>query len=203
VAIFTSGGPPRNTLDRPEIITTRSDMPGTYAPPAVEFPNTSVTVGRPAADSRVRSRNVRPPGMKISFCVGRSAPPDSISEMSGSRFATAMSCARNDLRTVHGLLVPPRTVGSLAEITHSVPSTTPIPVTTLPPTVNSVPQAASGDSSRNGEPGSSSSSIRSRASSLPRARCRSVYFGPPPAIALACSAAISASLASMASRFAW
>ncbi len=177
-------------------------MPGTYAPPAVELPKTSVIVGMPAADSRVRSRNVRPPGMKISFCVGRSAPPDSISEITGSRFATAMSWARNVLRTVHGLLVPPRTVGSLAEITHSVPSTTPMPVTTLPPTANSVPQAASGDSSRNGEPGSSSSSIRSRTSSLPRPRCRSVYLGPPPAIALACSAAISSSLASMAALFA-
>ena len=44
------------------------------------------------------------------------------------------SCARST-----GLLVPPRTVGSLAEIRHSTPSTTPIPVTTLPPTANSVP----------------------------------------------------------------
>ena len=97
----------------------------------MELPKTIAIVGMPAADSRVRSRNVRPPGMKISFCVGRSAPPDSTSEMTGSRFASAMSCARNALRTVHGLLVPPRTVGSLAEIRHSVPSTTPIPVTTL------------------------------------------------------------------------
>jgi hypothetical protein len=54
-------------------------MPGKYAPPAVELPKTIAIVGMPAADSRVRSRNVRPPGMKISFCVGRSAPPDSTS----------------------------------------------------------------------------------------------------------------------------
>src|SRR5262249_9864565 len=60
----------------------------------------------------------------------------------------------------------------------------------------------SGDSSRNGAPGSSSSSIRSRTSNLPRLRCRSVYLGPPPAIALACSAATSSSLASIAARFA-
>ncbi len=177
-------------------------MPGRYAPPAVELPNTMAIVGMPAADNLVRSRNVRPPGMKMSFCVGRSAPPDSTREMTGSRFASAMSCARKLLRTVHGLLVPPRTVGSLAEIRHSVPSITPIPVTTLPPTVNSVPHAASGDNSRNGVSGSSSSSIRSRASSLPRPRCRSVYFGPPPAIALACSRPISVSLARMASAFA-
>ena len=44
--------------------------------------------------------------------------------------------------------------------------------------------------------------MRSRASSLPRWWCRSVYFGPPPASALACSASTSASLASIASRLA-
>ena len=58
-----------------------------YAPPAVELPNTSAMVGMPAADSRVRSRKIRPPGMKISFWVGRSAPPDSTSEITGSRFS--------------------------------------------------------------------------------------------------------------------
>ena len=61
---------------------------------------------------------------------------------------------------------------------HSTPSTTPMPVTTLAPTVKSEPQPASGDSSRNAEPSSTSSSIRSRASSLPRAWCRSTYFSP-------------------------
>ena len=84
-----------------------------YAPPAVELPNTSAMVGMPAADSRVRSRNIRPPGMKISFWVGRSAPPDSTSEMTGSRFSNAISLARRIFFSVHGLLVPPWTVGSL------------------------------------------------------------------------------------------
>ena len=83
-------------------------MPGTYAPPAVELPKTSAIVGMPAADSLVRSRNVRPPGMKISFCVGRSAPPDSTSEITGSRLASAMSCARK--RLAHG----PRVAGAAA-----------------------------------------------------------------------------------------
>ena len=41
-----------------------------------------------------------------------------------------------------------------------------MPVTTLAPTVKSLPHAASGDSSRNGESGSSSASMRSRASEL-------------------------------------
>jgi hypothetical protein len=37
-------------------------------------------------------------------------------------------------------------VGSWPITTHSTPSTTPTPVSTLAPTVNPVPQAASGDS---------------------------------------------------------
>ena len=49
-----------------------------------------------------------------------------------------------------GLEVPPRTVGSLALITHSTPSTRPMPVTRPPPSGSSVPQPARGDSSRNG-----------------------------------------------------
>jgi hypothetical protein len=57
-------------------------------------------------------------------------------------------------------------------ITHSTPDTTPMPVTTLAPTVNPVPQAARVDSSRNGLSWSSSNSMRSRASSRPRSRCR-------------------------------
>ena len=134
MAIFTSGGPPRNTFDRSRIITTWSLIPGTYAPPAVELPKTSATVGIPAADSWVRSRNSRPPGMKISAWLGRSAPPDSTRLTSGSRFSRAMSWARNALRTVHGLLDPPRTVGSLAVTTHSTPDTTPMPVTSEAPT---------------------------------------------------------------------
>ena len=164
------------------------------------MPNTSAIVGTLAADERVMSRNSLPPGMKISFCVGRSAPPDSTSATVGSRFSSAICAARKIFLTVHGLLAPPFTVGSLAVIMHSTPSTTPIPVTTEAPTVKSEPQPASGDSSRNAEPSSTSSSIRSRGSSLPRAWCRSTYFSPPPATAFACSVSRSASFSSIASR---
>jgi hypothetical protein len=62
--------------------------------------------GLPAADNRVRSRNNRPPGMKISFWLGRSAPPDSTRLITGRRLVSAMSEARKILRTVHGLLAP-------------------------------------------------------------------------------------------------
>ena len=70
----------------------------------MELPKTSAMVGMPAADSRVRSRNSRPPGMKISFWVGRSAPPDSTRLITGSRLARAISVARRVFFSVHGLL---------------------------------------------------------------------------------------------------
>ena len=83
--------------------------------------------------------------MKISFCVGRSAPPDSTSEIVGRPFSSAIWAARKPFFTVHGLLAPPLTVGSLAVIRHSTPSTTPIPVTSDAPTEKSEPQPASGE----------------------------------------------------------
>jgi hypothetical protein len=43
-----------------------------------------------------------------------------------------------------------------------------------------MPSAASGDNSRNGDPGSSSAVMRSRASSLPRSVCLVRAFSPPP-----------------------
>ena len=91
---------------------------------------------------------------------------------------------------------PKRTVGSdaagVAGIVDKglIPG---MPVTRLAPTWNALPQAASGHSSRNGESGSTSSSMRSRAVSLPRAWWRSTYLDPPPPSALASSASISVS----------
>lgn len=101
----------------------------------MELPKTTATVGIPAAESRVMSRKMAPPGMKISFCEGRSAPPDSTRLMLGSRLAYAMSLARSAFFRLQGLLAPPRTVGSFAVIRHSTPSTTPMPVTSEAPTV--------------------------------------------------------------------
>ncbi len=143
-------------------------MPGMYAPPAVELPKTSATVGRRSALARVMLRNEPPPGMKMSFCVGRSAPPDSTRLIVGSPHSAAICAARWPFLSVLGLDEPPFTVGSLATIMHSTPSTTPMPVTSEAPTAKSVPHAARVDSSRNGESGSISSSMRSRAVSLPR-----------------------------------
>jgi hypothetical protein len=138
--------------------------------------------------------------MKMSFCVGRSAPPDSTRLIVGSPFSSATWAARKPFLTVTGLDEPPFTVGSLATIMHSTPSTTPMPVMIEPPTVKSVPQPASAPSSRNGVSGSTSSSMRSRAVSLPRAWCRATYFSPPPASAFACCSARSATRSSIWAR---
>src|SRR4051794_746609 len=107
--------------------------------------------------------------------------------MHGSRLRSAISCARRCFFTVIGKYVPPFTVASLATTTTSRPATRPTPVTIPAPGAapSYRPWAASGESSRNGEPRSSSRSTRSRGSSLPRATWRSAARGPPPARASA------------------
>ena len=101
----------------------------------MELPNTSASVGMPSDDSRVMLRKVSPPGMKPSAWVRRSAPPDSTSCTIGIRFCSATSIMRSALRQVCGLEVPPLTVGSAPPITHSTPSTGPMPATIDPPTL--------------------------------------------------------------------
>ena len=64
----------------------------------------------------------------------RSPPADSTSWMYGIRLSLATSRARISLRMLTAVIAPPRSVGSLPTITHSVPSITPIPSTMPPPT---------------------------------------------------------------------
>jgi hypothetical protein len=109
-------------------------MPGTYAPPAVEDPNTRLRVGMPARLSAVRSWKVRPPRTKMSFWARRSAPADSVRLIVGSRFSRATSRERSDLVTEKGFMAPPLTVGSAPPTRHSTPLTQPIPATDEPPT---------------------------------------------------------------------
>src|SRR5262245_14542074 len=67
-------------------------------------------------------------------------------------------------------------------IITSVPCTTPMPVTrpAVGAALSYMSYAASAESSRNGAPGSSKVSMRSRASSLPRWRCSATARAPPP-----------------------
>src|SRR5919109_1756168 len=102
--------------------------------------------------------------------------------MQGRWFSRAISWARRCFLTVMGKYVPPLTVASLATIITSVPCTTPMPVT-IPAAgaaLSYMSYAASAESSRKGAPGSSSVSMRSRASSLPRWRCSATARAPPP-----------------------
>src|SRR6478752_4145055 len=86
---------------------------------------------------------------------------------------------------------PPNTVKSLAKTKVLRPFTVPQPVTTPSPGTfvfsmpNSTERCWTNMSNSSKEPLSSSSSIRSRAVSLPRACCASIRFSPPPSLALA------------------
>src|SRR6185295_10289110 len=72
-------------------------------------------------------------------------------------------------------------------MTHSRPITRPIPVMMPAAWISPsyMPLAASGESSRNGEPGSISRSTRSRGRSLPRSVWRLRLFSSPPSAARA------------------
>ena len=78
-------------------------------------------------------------------------------------------------------------VASFATITHSRPSMRPMPVMMPAPWMASsyIPLAASGESSRNGAPGSISVITRSRGRSLPRPTWRSRERSLPPSAASA------------------
>src|SRR6266567_1829750 len=87
-------------------------------------------------------------------------------------------------------------VESLHTMTHSRPSMRPIPVMTPAAWIASsyMPLAASGESSRNGEPGSIRCMTRSRGNSLPRSRWRSrAGLGPPSAASARRASSASAS----------
>src|SRR3954466_2407307 len=79
-------------------------------------------------------------------------------------------------------------------MTQRRPLTVPMPATMPAPGASPSysPCAASGESSRNGVPGSQSPATRSRAVSLPRPRWRSTAFAPPPPRTRSSSASSSA-----------
>src|SRR5712692_11652121 len=88
---------------------------------------------------------------------------------------------------------------------HSLPETRPTPVMMPAPGASSsyMPKAASCESSRNGEPGSSSKRKRSRGSSFPRAVCLARAGSSPPCAARSTLARRSATSAADAPAFAW
>src|SRR6266446_115505 len=88
---------------------------------------------------------------------------------------------------------------------HSWPDTRPMPVMRPAPGASSsyMPKAASCESSRKGEPGSSNRRRRSRGSNFPRARCLERADSSPPCAARSTLARRSATSAPSARAFAW
>src|SRR5690606_13501144 len=169
-------------------ITDSSAIAGTYAPPAVHEPSTAASCGMPAALMRAWLAKMRPKWCasgNTSSWRSRFAPPESTRYRQGSRFSSAICWARRCFFTVMGKYAPPLTVASLLTTITCRPATRPMPATMPAPGHSSsyMPHAASGATSRNGLPSSSSSSTRCRGSSLPRARWRSRdRSGPPRAV---------------------
>ena len=94
------------------------------------------------------------PGHEDVGLAGQVGPSGLHQEQKGRRFSSATSMARRSLRIVVGLVVPPRTVGSLAMTRHCVWATSASATTTPPPTGSPVCSPASGHSSSTGVPGS-------------------------------------------------
>src|SRR5262245_20848865 len=114
------------------------------------------------------------------------APPESFKPMMGAPFWTARSITLQILSALDSEREPPKTVKSWAKTYTDRPAIVPAPHTTPSPgtCVLSIPKSrlrcvTNGSSSRK-EPGSSSSSTRSCAVSLPSACCLSTRSRPPP-----------------------
>ena len=155
----------------------------------MELPKTTAIVGMPAADSRVRSRKMRAAGDE-DLLLGGQVGAAGLDEADHGQ-----PVGEGDLVGAQRLLQRPRVAGAAAHrrvvggdqaldaLDHADAGDD---ATRRPGT--RCPRRRAATAPGTGVSGSSSSSMRSRASSLPRSRCRSTYFSPPPASALACSA---------------
>ena len=113
------------------------------------------------------------------------APPESLMPMTGQPIFNARSMTLTIFSPNTSPSDPPKTVKSCANTHTCRPSTVPYPVTTPSPygrvasSPNAVLRCRASSSSSTNEPGSSSSSIRSRAVFLPRACCFSTARAEP------------------------
>ena len=114
------------------------------------------------------------------------APPASNRPTIGARARIAMSWILMIFCAWVSDSEPPNTVKSLAKAKTVRPLTVPQPVTTPSPAIlvfsmpKSVERCSTNMSSSSNEPRSISSSMRSRAVSLPRLCCASMRLSPPP-----------------------
>ena len=123
------------------------------------------------------------------------APPESLIPTTGQPTLTAMSITLQIFSANTSLSEPPKTVKSCEKTNTGRPNTVPYPVTTASPQgrLSRIPNSTSRwrtkRSSSTNDPGSSSRSTRSRASSLPRACCFATAFSPAASAASALSSA--------------
>mmetsp|Transcript_17240 Transcript_17240/g.49838 ORF Transcript_17240/g.49838 Transcript_17240/m.49838 type:complete len:219 (+) Transcript_17240:700-1356(+) len=92
VDAFTSGGPPKKMVPLPFTMMFSSDIAGTYAPPAVQEPNTADNCGMPSEDMLAWLKKIRPKCIwsgNTSSCKGRNAPPESTKYKHGNLFSRA------------------------------------------------------------------------------------------------------------------
>ena len=91
VAIFTSGGPPRNTFGLLVYDDGVVAQPGDVGTAGGGVAKDQGDGGYAGADNAVRSLKSARPNTKRSAWLGRSAPPDSTRLMTGRRFSSAIS----------------------------------------------------------------------------------------------------------------
>src|SRR3954447_11810313 len=117
------------------------------------------------------------------------APPESLMPMTGAPTRTARSMTLQIFSACGWERDPPKTVKSCEKTKTRRPLIVPWPVPTPSPGMrwsampNSVQRCSTNRSVSSKEPGSSSSSSRSRALSLPRACWAAIRFLPPPSLA--------------------
>ena len=200
IAPWTRFGPPRPMKLVPSTMRITSLSAGRYAPPAMHCPITAEICGI-LNWRRMRAQlwKIRAPPYlpgNVPCCSGRNTPAESTRYTIGMPQRIAASWMRSTFETVSGNQLPAFTVASLAITATCRPPTRPIPVTT--PAAGAMPpwalRAMSRPSSSSCSPSSSRAAMRSRASSFPTLRCRSIRLGPPPsrtASSSSCKSAIS------------
>src|SRR4051812_9162425 len=168
----TTGGPAVK-IAACALITVKSDIGATSAPWPADEPSTAVMSGTcpEQRDCESRSVGARP----YALPSARKPAPSSIIT-SGTRSRRASSAARYRFEFAVWLMVPASTVKSSAATITGRPLTLPEPSTMASAGASSPPVSVPSSMK---EPGSTSASMRARASSLPWPWCLARRSGPP------------------------
>ena len=191
VAAFTSGGPPRKIVPWLRTITASSLIAGTYAPPAVHEPSTAAICGMPRAGHR---RLVEEDPAEVLAVREDLVLPGQERAAGVDQVDARQAVVQRDLLGAQVLLDRHRVVraaldGGVVGDDHALAAGHPADAGDdaggRAPRRRTCRSRPAADSSRNGEPGSSRASTRSRGSSLPRSTCRCRARSGPPSRAVA------------------